>query len=73
MIQSEEPNLETDNFVRYIKEVAIVCLSFFVTFNFVIWIFTKIDEPEPHKPITPYEKVINPKTTPEHFLDGKTN
>jgi hypothetical protein len=41
-----DPEFETDTFVRDIKRITIICLSFFVTFVFVSWLLMRIDEPE---------------------------
>lgn len=72
MIQSEYPDFETKAFKDITKRVIIIIYVAFITICGIL-LALKESFPEQSKPITPYEKVINPKTTPEHFLDGKTN
>lgn len=72
MIQSNYPDFETKAFRDTIKAAAIIILVAGLTICGIL-IALKESFPKQSKPITPYEKVINPKTTPEHFLDGKTN
>lgn len=72
MIQSEYPDFETKAFRDTIKAAALIILVAGLTICGIL-IALKASDQQPQKPITPYEKVINPKSTPDHFLDGKTN
>ena len=55
------------------------CIGFFkacvlgAVFCAGIYVGVAVIDSGDSKPHTQYEKVINPKTGPDHFLDGKVN
>jgi hypothetical protein len=73
MIYSEEPDLGTSHgFTNNIKAIVVILVLAGLMICGLLFAL-KASDPEPQKPITPYEKVINPKSMPDSFLYGKTN
>ena len=69
MIQTEN-EFEAESLISTLKTEAFILVVAGVIICGFLFAFNSVD-PEPQKPITPYEKFINPKAMQRHFLDGK--